>query len=259
MQEVNRLKSPADIGKELVRQKQELSKRREPLTLAKDATPEQVSEYRKAVGVPEQATVEAYGVKAPDGYAISEVEKGFLGDFVKEMHANHVPAGMVQKATEQFFKAQTANQQAEKRFDLDRQTEWQTALKDKLGKDYTPTLEAGREFLRQRFAEKPEMLQELVNARLPGGGRLGDNPAFIEMVADQALAAGFTDRIEASGLESGGKSLAAQQQELEALRTTDRARYNLPEMQSRLDKIIRLRLNRGEIDEHGNESRRRAS
>jgi len=259
LNELTRIKSPSDIGKELLRQKQELSKRREPLSLPKDATPEQVAEYRKAIGVPDQGTLDGYGVKAPDGYTMSEVEKGALTDFTKIMHDKNIPTSAVKEATDFFFRAQEANRQALNQLDVNRQKEWQGSLEQKLGKDFKPMIAAGEAFLNQRFAENPEAKAELLNARLPGGGKLGDNPYFIELVLDQALKSGFNDRIEANEMEGGGKSLAAQQQEIESLLTTDRARYNLPETQSRLDKIIALRLSRGEIDESGNEIRKRHS
>jgi hypothetical protein len=68
---------------------------------------------------------------------------------------------------------------------------------------------------------------------------------------------GLGDSIEANSMESGGKSLRDQQHEIESLRTSDPGKYNDPQTQARLDKIIDLRLSRGEIDEMGNERKRR--
>lgn len=255
--ELTRIKSPADIGKELLRQKQELSKRREPLTLAKDATPEQVTEYRKAIGVPAEGTIEAYGIKAPDGYKLSEVEKGALGDLAKLGVDKNVPAPIMKEVTDHFFRVQEANRQALNTLDANRQKEWQGELEQKLGKDFKPMVAAGEAFLNQRFADNPEAKAELLNARLPGGGKLGDSPFFIELVIDNALKHGFNDRIEANELESSGRSLAEQQQEIEKLQFSDSAKYNLPATQQKLDKLIAARLSRGELDESGNEVKKR--
>ena len=257
LNELTRVKSPADIGKELLRQKQELSKRREPLTLAKDATPEQVAEYRKTIGVPSEGTLEAYGIKAPDGYKLSEVEKGALGDLAKLGVDKNVPAPIMKEMTDYFFRVQEANRQALNTLDANRQREWQGELEQKLGKDFKPMVAAGEAFLNQRFADNPEAKAELLNARLPGGGKLGDSPFFIELVIDNALKHGFNDRIEANELESNGRSLAEQQQELEKLQFSDSAKYNLPATQQKLDKIIAARLSRGEIDDSGNEVKKR--
>lgn len=254
-----RYKTPADVGKALIEAQTKLSQRPEMPKLADNATPEQISEYRKSMGVPTEGTLEAYGVKAPDGYKMSDAEKGVLGDFAKLMHAKHVPAPIVKEATDYFFRQQSATEQALARQDIDKQKEWQGVLQDKLGREFEPMIAAGEAFLNQHFSDNPDAKNELLNARLPGGGRLGDNPAFIEMIIDLGMKNGFTDRIEANSLESGGKSLEAQQNELEALRNTDRTRYNLPETQAKLDKIIGLRLSRGEIDELGNPVRKRRS
>lgn len=259
LERLARYKTPTDVTKALIEAQTKLSQRPEMPKLADNATPEQISEYRKSMGVPNEGTLEAYGIKAPDGYQISDAEKGVLGDFAKLMHAKHVPAPVVKEATDYFFRQQAATEQALAKQDIEKQRSWQGELQTKLGREFEPMIAAGEAYLNQQFSDNPDVKNELLNARLPGGGRLGDSPAFIEMVVDLALKNGFTDRIEASSLESGGRSLEAQQNELEALRNTDRTRYNLPETQAKLDKIIGLRLSRGEIDELGNPVRKRRS
>lgn len=264
LKELARIKTPADLGKILMDQKKALSKRAEAPKLPDNATPKQVAEYRKLVGVPEVPEgakpddfAKAYGIVAPKDYSVSEVEKAMLGDFAQVMHEKHVPAPMVKEAADFFFRAQTANAQNLNKLDLSRGKEWSTALKDELGRDYEPMLAAGKAFLDREFADNPQGQAELLNARLPGGGRLGDNPWFIKRVIDAALNNGFADRIEANDMEQGGKSLGEQQQELERLAQTDKARYDLPETQKKLTRIIELRLNRGEINEMGEPVRKK--
>lgn len=268
LKELQRVKAPTDLGKLLVQQKQALSKRSEAPKLTNDATPQQIAEYRRFMGAPEIAAdakvediAKAYGVAVPEGYEATEVEKAMLADFAKTMNGKHAPAGVVKEASDFFFKAQTANKQAMNQLDATKQREWQGELRTKLGKEYEPMVAAGEAFLNQKFAENLEAKNVLLNARLPGGGRLGDHPAFVEMMVDLALNNGFTDRIEANDMESNGKSLAEQQRELEQLQFKDRNRYNDPGVQAKLNKIIELRLSRGEIDDQGNEvkARRRAS
>ena len=74
---------------------------------------------------------------------------------------------------------------------------------------------------------------------------------------DAALNNGFADRIEANEMEGGGKSLEAQQQELEALWSSDRAKYDMASTQEKLNRIIQLRVSRGEIDANGKPIKRR--
>jgi hypothetical protein len=252
--ELARYKSATDVGKELLRQKQELSKGPRILTLSKDAKPEQIAEYRKAYGVPE--TAEGYDIKAPDGYQAPAAESALVAQFAKTMHAQHAPPGTVKSAVD-FYRQATAQQmQAMNKADVDRKTEWQSSLKTEFGKDYEPYVASANAYLHQHFEDNQDGLRELVNARLANGGKLGDNPVFIKMMVDGALKAGLTDRIEASDIENaGGKSLAEQQADIEKLQFKDRAAYNAA--QPRLDKIIKARLSKGEIDDHGREMRRR--
>ncbi len=259
-----RFKTEADFGKAFLEQQKTLSKRAEPVRLAENATPEQIGEWRKGLGLPElagdakpESYMEAYKIAIPQGYEASEVEKGMLSDFAKQAYAKGWSPAEVKGATDFFFEQQAANQQALNKIDSERQQEWQGQLTKELGRDYQPTVDAATAYLNNAFADNPEAKGEILHARLPGGGFLGDHPAFVKMVADLALQNGYTDRIEANSLESNGKSLEAQQQEIEALQFKDSARYNLPETQQKLNKIIELRLSRGEIDEQGEPVRNR--
>lgn len=264
LKELSRIKTAADLGKVLLDQKKALSKRAEAPKLPENASPKQVAEYRKLMGVPEVAEgakpedyAKAYGIDAPKDYQVSEVEKSMLAGFAETMHSQHVPAHIVKGAADFFFKAQTANQQQLNVIDQGRQQEWIGELKTELGKDYAPMLAAGEAFLNKEFEDNPAGKAELLNARLPGGGRLGDNPWFIKRVVDAALNNGFADRIEANEMEGGGKSLEAQQNEIEALWSSDRAKYDMASTQEKLNRIIELRVSRGEIDANGKAIRRR--
>ncbi|MBN9277396.1 MAG: hypothetical protein J0I57_07135 [Hyphomicrobium sp.] len=53
-----------------------------------------------------------------------------------------------------------------------------------------------------------------------------------------------------------GKSLEEQQIDIIRLMQSDPAKYNLPETQARLDKILAERMESGELDELGTPTRR---
>lgn len=260
-----RYKTPADFLKAHNELRGKLSERPSILaTLPADAKPEQVAEYRKAVGLPDipadasaDKIVEAYGIKPPDGYSMTPVEKGLVSEFAKLANQQNMPPAVVKAATDFFFKSNASALQATEKIDADKAKTWQGELRSELGRDFDATISAGEAFLNQRFADNPEMKGELLTARLPGGGLLGDHPAFVKLVTDLAMQNGFTDRIEANSMESSGKSLEQQQLELEGLRMKDPALYNAPATQSKLDKIIGLRLARGEINEMGEPIRQR--
>lgn len=257
LETLSRFKTEADFGKSYMELRQKLSQGPSLPTLPENATPEQIADYRQAIGAAETPDQLREALVAPEGYEISEVEKAMIGDFAQEMHAANIPVEHAKAATDFFFKAQAADMQAANQLDIDRAKEWQMSHEKELGSDYQTILSSAEAYLTNRFGDNAEAKQELLNARLPGGGRLGDNPAFINMVADLAMQNGYGDRIEANEIEAaGGKPLAQQVAEIEKLAMTDRATYDLPQTQKKLQRLIELQLARGEIDEWGNPKRK---
>lgn len=262
LEDLSRYKTETDWANSWFEQRAALSKRAAPVTLPENATPEQVADYRKGLGVSEvaadakpEAFLEAYKIKAPEGYAISEVEKGLIGDFAKLAYDKGYSPREVRESVDFFFKAQAANQQSLNKLTGERHKAWSAEIKAELGDQYEPTIKAADTYLRSVISEDDARV-ELLNAQLPGGGLLGNHPAFVKLISDMALSNGYTDTIEAHSMESTGRSLAEQQRELEGLRNTNRAKYDDPATQERLMKIIASRQSRGEIDEFGRELRR---
>lgn len=262
---LSRFQKPTDLLKSYQEAQKALSKRAEPMRLTDQSTPEQVAEFRKAAGVPDISkdasvddVIKAYGISPPQGYEMNETNKGLVGDFVKEMNAAHLPPDVVKKATDFYFKQDAAIQQAVRKDNTDKMKSWQNELRDELGAgEYDGQQAAAKRWMTEQFGDDADAMQNILQAQLPGGGRLGDHPWFFKLIASQAMGAGYTDRIEANALESSGKTLADQQKEIEDLRRTDRSKYDSPQTQQRLDRIISLRHQRGEIDDYGNVVSRR--
>lgn len=258
-----RSKSPADFMARVLEQNAALSKRQEPLKLTETSTADEVSAYRKALDVPDvpkeakdEAYADAYGLKLPES---AGVPQALIGAFARKMNSAHVPKATVQKVVGEFATIQTAIAQQAERTDAEKAKAWTSSLRDEMGsKEYDARKDAASTWLSAEFKDKADDLQELLGARLPSGGLLGDHPFFFNLIAEKAMGAGLTDRIERNSIESNGKSLAQQQAEIEALRRTDRAAYNRPETQDKLKRVIELRQKAGEIDSWGNEVRRRA-
>lgn len=259
-----RFKEPGDLWKSYRELEGKLSKRAEPAKFPDNPTPETIAEWRKNIGVAEvpkdakpEAFLDAYKIKTPDGYQMSEVEKGMLTDFAKEAYDKGLNPREVKEATDFFFKQQAASTQALNKLAVDFQKSEQNGWRDAVGsKEYEAQVSAASAWLSDQFKGNPEQMNALLNARLPGGGKLGDSRWFGELLAKQAMGDGYTDRIEANAYEANGKSLAEQQRSIESLMRTDRAKYNEASTQAELKKIISLRQSLGEIDDWGNERKR---
>ncbi|MEM8973969.1 MAG: hypothetical protein AAGD43_18055 [Pseudomonadota bacterium] len=234
LERLSRIKTPQDLAKEVVRQNKELSKRQANGAFPEEGSDEDKAEWRKANGVPEKGTISEYGIKTPEGYDMSEVEKGMLDDFVSTLHGINAPSGQVQTAVDFWFKANAANQQANNELDSQRNREWDGEIASDLGKDKETMLAAANAYIENRIGDET-LRNELLNARLPGGGIVAKHPEFVKMWIDLALQNGYADRIEANSLEAGGKSIIEQIHEIEALQSKDRQRYDASK-----DKLLKL-------------------
>ena len=244
------------LAAEVVRQRGELSGRAaaSPSFPAEGTTEEQAA-WREAHDVPAEGTFEAYNIKTPEGYEVSNVEKGLLDDFVQAMHEKNAPGEYVRSAVDEWFKINQAQQQDLNAANDAQHREWDQSVQQELGKDYDNTLAAANMYFEQRITDE-NVRAEILNAQLPGGGQLAKHPEFIKMAAELAMQNGLGDRIEANSIEAGGKTLQEQVNEIEGWQSSDPARYNLPATQQRLDKLIQLQLSRGEIDSMGNPIRK---
>jgi hypothetical protein len=262
-----RYQTPKDFFKAHAELRGKLSERQAPARLADDATPEQVAAYRKDLGLPDigkdakgEDFLKAYKIEAPKDYQLSNVERGMLEDYAKSAYAAGHSPREVKASVDFFFKQQAANAQAINKIAVDKQKEWQNKLRDELGsKEYDAQQAAAMAWMQEQFKDQPEELGNILHAQLPGGGKVGDHPWLFKLITKAAMGDGYTDRIEANGFEANGKSLEDQQREIESLRRTDSRKYNDPAVQAKLDKIIELRIKRGEIDEYGNPLQQRRS
>jgi len=267
IEQLSRFKTPADFLKSHNELRTKLSQRPANVSeIGENSTPEQIAEYRKAFDIPDVAQdakdidyATAYGIQAPDGYEMDSVEQAMLGQFAKAMNASHVPKRHVAKAVEQHFKIQAALKAQNERIDVEKRRDWTNALRDELGsKEYEAQRDSAAQWLKDQFRGNEDGFHRLLAYRAPDGGMLGDDPFFFKLFAQQAMGAGYTDRITANSLESGGKSLAEQQREIERLMFTDKVAYDeASKPNGRLDKILAARMARGELDENGNERRQR--
>lgn len=262
LEQLARYKTPADFWKSHTELRTKLSERPSVARLADDATPEQIAEYRQALGLPELKDakpddyLKAFGVALPEGVEPSDLDTELLSGFAQQAYERGYDPRFVKEAVSWHFEQAEALRQATNESNAKLQKEWQNDLRQEYGREYDATIETINAYVTQAIPDN-DLRAQLMSAQLPGGGRLGDHPEFAKLMLAGALNSGLTDRIEASSMESGGRSLADQQREIEGWLHTDPARYNARDTQAKLDKIISARLARGEIDDQGNEIKKR--
>lgn len=132
--------------------------------LAKDATPEQVTAWRKDNGIPDKA--EGYLENLPDGVVIGEQDKPLVALFAKDMHDKNASPDIVHTALQSYYKVQDhVNTQMAER-DATDATETEESLRLDLGGNYRREIQGLENYLSTLPKEVSEPLR---NARLGNG------------------------------------------------------------------------------------------
>ena len=96
--QLERYSSPNDLARKIREQDKLISSGQLKQPLPKDATPEQIAEYRKANGIPESP--DKYDVNA---FNIGEQEKPVVGNILKTMHDLNLPPEAVNKILSSYY------------------------------------------------------------------------------------------------------------------------------------------------------------
>lgn len=149
--------------------------------LAKDATPEQVADYRKAHGIPE--TPDQYLKDIAPGIVMGEEDKILFSDFAKAMHEVNTTPEVFKQATKWYYDFYEKQQAETNKKDSDFRRESENVLRADWQKDYDENATRAGEVL----SLAPDSIRENIqNARLPDGSILGNHPDFAKWLAAQS-------------------------------------------------------------------------
>lgn len=153
----------------------------------KDATPEQVAEYRKKLGVPEKP--EDYALALPEGLTEDKVDKQFVDTWRKRLHAQGVPKAAAEAIIKDYLADNVAKNAADTKAAEDQAKAWQLEMKTKFGSKYDETVNMAQHALEHFKDEKLIEWLESTGA--------GNHPAVVEffskvgkLVSDDRVARG---------------------------------------------------------------------
>jgi len=168
----------------------------------KNAPPEEIAAFRKALGVPESP--DGYKIEIPD-VELSEDTKQRLEEFKKEMHSTGAQPAVVQTAVNawyRFMDAATADHQRQLE-------EHRKAAEDELGRefgsDFTANVTYGNRFLGK--VDPTGQFTAWAQEMEIGGGKLANHPMLVRILAraGRMIAEGTAemgpDATEAASLE----------------------------------------------------------
>jgi hypothetical protein len=234
-----RYTSPDALAKAFKEQRDALAKKpaakEDAGDLPENATPEQLSAWRKAKGVPEKP--EDYEFEVPEGKELADAEYEILMDFAKSMHESNMPADTVKKISSWFleYEETVAQRNAEKAYQVRLDTE--EKLRAEWAGDYRANVNLMSNVLQEHLGTKSS---EFLGQQLMDGSRIGDNETFIRLMAEVARKiGGSTADLYTSDVQTTGKGLEARKAELLAM-STDPARekeYRSPKIQEEMKRI----------------------
>ena len=210
LKRLERVESPAAAMKIL--REQDLLIRQSALSkpLAKDATAEQISEWRAERGIPEKP--DGYDTKMPDGLVFGEEDKPGVDAYLEAMHATNATPDQVKAGLQAFgqFRQQEAIAIAE--LDSAERTATEEALREAWGGNYKQ--EKAR--IEAMFANAPTGVKDAVfNARAGKSGLL-NKPEVVQWLAGIARELNPTATI----VPAGGSKEGAIADEIKSIEAT---------------------------------------
>lgn len=236
---LERFKSPGDIVKSWLSAEQKISSGEFKAELPKDATEEQITEYRNANGIPQEPT--GYLDSLGDGLVVGEEDKEKFGSFLETAHAANMPPAYVNAALAWYNEEQEATATAVIESDKQYARESEDSLRAEWGPEYRANVNTVKSFLDTApVAEDGTSFTDLLmGARLADGTAFGSNPAALKWIL------GMAGEINPAGFISPGEAKTQAQgvedeiNKINEIMRTDRKKYDKdPAMQARYLQLL---------------------
>lgn len=195
----------------------------------KDAKPEDIAEYHKAIGVPEKHEDYINHIKLENGAVIGDADKPILNSFTEALHKAGAPPSTVNAAANWYYKLQEEQAAELDAADDAFKRESEKAIKDELGNAFKrktnniatlfTTAPGGAD------ARNPNSLYaRLVNGRTADGRVIGNDPDMMRWLIGMADDANPISSVVEDGTASV-KGVQKELDELKALRRSEPRKY----------------------------------
>lgn len=196
----------------------------------KDAKPEEVSAFAKALGWSDKPEEMLAQVKLENGAVLGEADKPAVTGFLSAVHGATSAADFVNKATGWYFKQQEEQAAAQDEADDTHRRESEASLKEELGPAYKRNINA----IGVLFAEAPggadvknpnSLYAQLMGGRTADGKLIGNHPDVVRFLIKLVNDAHPEASVVESGAQ-GGLSIDAEIAQIEKIMRTNRREYN---------------------------------
>lgn len=180
--------------------------------LGEDATPEEVAEYRKKIGVPED--VKGYFDALPEGLKVSEADRPMMEQYYEQALAANMKPAQANAAIGWYYQQMEAVARQQEEADAAFHDEAENELRSEWGQDYAKN----RNMVKNLLAGAPEGLAaRLLNSRTPEGRKFADDPDSIRFLAQLAREINPAAAYVSSAGANQGKDVTQRINELTAM------------------------------------------
>lgn len=236
---LERFATPQDLTKSYLEAQAKIRSGELAKPLPKDATPEQVAEWRKGNGIPEKP--EGYREKLPNGLVIGEDDVPIIDKVLAgPLHKHGIRPEAVHEVIQEYYKFQDEQVQAQQAADAQAKPVLETKLREAWGNDFQANANIYQSFI----AGAPEGVREaLTTARDNEGNFILYRPEVVSWLVQQAREINPAAHITPAGNDGSVQSIQGEIDGIEKFMRTNRTEYNKDEAkQARLRQLYEARI-----------------
>ncbi len=203
----------------------------------KDAKPEEIAAYHKALGVPEKAEDYFKDIQLPNGAVIGEADKPVVDAFVKAVHPAGATPAVVAAGLAAYYKLEEEKAAAQVEADDDFWRQAERTLKDEWGPSYNRRVGAIRTLFKNApggpDAKNPNStFARLMGGRTMDGAIIGNDPEVARFLSSLSYEINPGETVVEDG-DPSGMGVERELAEIKALRTSNPSRYWSDTIQTR--------------------------
>lgn len=232
---LKRYASPEALSEALISAQNRISSGDLKPVLKKDATPEQIAEYRTAHGIPE--TPDKYDLGNP---TLSEAGKVTLGKYLSVAHASNMTADQIKVSLGFIGEMNQAAKLAQAERDVELEEAGTEALREEWGGEYKRNIAFINNLL--DGAVSPAFKDKILGGRLADGTPMGSDPETLRFLASLALIQNPAGTLVPGFNNKPADGVDEEIAKIDKVMREDRAAYNNDEkMQSRYRELLEAR------------------
>jgi hypothetical protein len=236
LEQLKRQGSPVDLWKKARALEQKLSSGEYKRDLPKDATPEQVKEWRAERGIPEAPAGYLDKLTLPDGVVLGEADKPMAAAFAEAAFDGSIDPAQYSKLVAKYYDLQDKMAQQRAEADHAYKLKAEEELRGEFGGEFHGNLNRVKNLL----AGMPEgAAANLLGGRLGDGTVIGDNPGVIKWLSSIARELLPTNTMLPVSADNG-KSVDSRLTELKALLKDRQSEYYKGPNANKLQEEYRL-------------------